>query len=179
MNLLWHVSFDPVDKFIPRVPESRASFEDSVTPRICFSEHIKDAITAMPQGGIALRGMLKCKSKITPLLYAYVCDANEHPDSFIPPEIVQGKYGVLDAEHNREWWAIAQINPKLRILLIEDAAFREATDSSGKKGVIVESLNHDLIKTLPKNAPVNFFGGHAISGSLRQIFAYADEELGG
>ncbi|MGE4353545.1 MAG: hypothetical protein AB7D36_05625, partial [Oscillospiraceae bacterium] len=89
MNLLWHASFDPVVQLTPRIPESRSPWEDATTPRICFSENIEKALTAMPKGGNALRGMLKCREKVTPLLYAFCCDADEFPDAFIPPETVR------------------------------------------------------------------------------------------
>lgn len=47
-----HVSFDIVEKFIPRVPRQRCQGEDMSIPRICVADTILDAINAIPQAGI-------------------------------------------------------------------------------------------------------------------------------
>lgn len=46
-----HVSFDEVERFVPRVPKQICPGEDNTTPRICVAPNILSAIQAMPQGG--------------------------------------------------------------------------------------------------------------------------------
>ena len=48
---LIHVSFDEVEKFIPRIPKQICPNEDNTTPRICVAQNVLCAIQAMPQGG--------------------------------------------------------------------------------------------------------------------------------
>lgn len=50
-----HVSFDPVEAFVPRVPSQRIEGEmeeDSVTKRICASSTILGALRGIPSGGV-------------------------------------------------------------------------------------------------------------------------------
>lgn len=43
-----HVSFDPVEEFIPRIPEMRLPNEDFKVKRICVSDTIKHCLAAIP-----------------------------------------------------------------------------------------------------------------------------------
>ena len=45
---LYHLSYDPVPFFIPRVPKSRLPMEDAETPRICLSDRIERCVNAKP-----------------------------------------------------------------------------------------------------------------------------------
>ena len=47
---LYHVSYNKVDRFIPRVPKERAGGENDDIPRICFSDSIEKCIAAKPSG---------------------------------------------------------------------------------------------------------------------------------
>lgn len=55
MNI--HVSFDIVDEFVPRVPDSRNSHEDNTIPRICVSDSVLQALWAIPLSGNIMEGM--------------------------------------------------------------------------------------------------------------------------
>jgi len=177
MHILYHVSFDPVENFKLRIPKDRCPNEDNTIPRICFSERLHLAVSSMPQGGQALRGLLefnekyKVKRKITPILHCYMCSEWEQPGVFLPPEQIKDKVG--DAEGTREWWAIKI--PKLNhvVMQVFDAKFRDTTDKFGNKGVVVDSVGYDVIKELPENAPELWFGKHGIS--VRRAMVYVDE----
>ena len=45
---LYHVSYDPIWFFNPRVPKSRLPMEDAETPRICLSDRIERCVNAKP-----------------------------------------------------------------------------------------------------------------------------------
>lgn len=171
-NILYHVSFDPVKKFDLRVPKSRCPGEDKKTPRICFSERMELAVSSMPQGGQALRGMLNLKGMITPILHCYMCADWEQPHgTFLPPDKIKNKVG--DAEGTREWWAIKIPKVNHVIMQVFDATFKESTDKFGNSGVIVTSIDHDVIHELPRNAPEIFFK-NGKSYSMRTLFSVAD-----
>jgi hypothetical protein len=178
MHILYHVSFDPVEEFILRIPKNRCPGEDDVTPRICFAEGLHLAVSSMPQGGQALRGMLefnekyKVKTKITPILHCYMCREWEQPGVFLPPEQIKDKVG--DAEGTREWWAIKIPKVNHVMMQIFDAKFRDATDKFGVKGVMVDSVERDVIKELPENAPELWFGKRGIS--VRRAMQFVDEK---
>lgn len=56
---LVHVSFDEVERFVPRVPKQICPDEDNTTPRICVAPNILSAIQAMPQGGTVAYNMAR------------------------------------------------------------------------------------------------------------------------
>lgn len=177
MKPLYHISFDPVEALIPRVPEHRAPGEDAETPRICFSETIEDAITAMPKGGQALRGMLKCRHKITPILYAYIADREADREAYLCPYDIYIKHHVHDAIANKEWWAIKPVTVQIRTLRVENAFFRDAKDELGNAGAIVLQVDFADLTEYPENAPVRFFGSRGVKHPLRTVFALADQKL--
>lgn len=89
---LIHCSFDIVDEFVPRVPDSRAvyddkEYEDSTTPRICTAPSILHCLRAMPRAGGVIRWMHAVGMK--PVIHAYylqansvkVCTSDEVPDA--------------------------------------------------------------------------------------------------
>lgn len=174
MNILYHVSFEPVEKFEPRIPKNRCPGEDATIPRICFSERMELAITSMPQGGEALRGMLKLKGIITPILHCYMCNDWEQPEKLLSPDMLKDRVG--DAEGTREWWAIQVPTLKHVMLQIFDAKFKNSIDKFGNTGVVVMSIDRDVIHELPKNAPEISFA--SLNCSIRSIMAIADEKQG-
>lgn len=151
-NILYHCSFQAVERFVLRVPEYRCPGEDAKTPRVCFAENIKDAVTAMPQGGQALRGMISQK-KFFPILHIYSCDRTKQTGSFIPPWTLNAPYGVFDALSTGEWWAVER-NPEMthEIHLVEEAQFAEVADQHRKTVVVVESIRTMRLDSLPNNA---------------------------
>lgn len=60
---LVHVSFDEVERFVPRVPKQICPDEDNTTPRICVAPNILSAIQAMPQGGTVAYNMARLSGK--------------------------------------------------------------------------------------------------------------------
>lgn len=98
---LLHLSYDPVEKFMLRVPQNRLKEEDGETKRICLAPSIEDAINAKPGGAAGIR--IAQERKIPLLLYVY--EATIPHESLIPPVEVYKAYGVLDAIHNQEYWA--------------------------------------------------------------------------
>jgi hypothetical protein len=179
MEILHHVSFDPINEFVLRVPDTCAPQEDNKTPRVCLSEYVNTAIQAMPHGGRALRGMLLMRNKITPLLNLYVT-AYDGQCGFVPPNELMKKHGVCDAVMNSEWWAIDTV-PKLehRIIKIFDANMRDGKGMDGTTGVYVDDIEYDILHELPSNAPELFFGelGCPIRSAFKLIDDHAVEWL--
>lgn len=80
---LYHVSYDPIWFFNPRVPKSRLPMEDAETPRICLSDRIERCVNAKPCQAQAL-----CLAKEYGLrvpLYVYEFDTDD-----IPPDLFHG-----------------------------------------------------------------------------------------
>lgn len=151
--ILWHVSFEVVDNFDPRVPENRMAGEDDTTPRICMGTNIKRCITAMPDGGGALKGLLRASefdSRMKPIIHAYCTIINRREDGLITPSELVSKYGVLDAKSNGEHWLTKSVTFEHRMFEIYDAKFSEATDQHGNRGYLIDDLDYDLIKTEPE-----------------------------
>ena len=171
-TMLVHVSFEEVKSFIPRVPQERAKGENKTVKRICFSEGIEKAMNAIPLGGYALRGMLKSK-RVTPILHVYFCIVSDNPDvRFVPPETVQMKYHVLDAESMREWWALDIPKLEHRLVRVDKANMADYTDQFGNHGVCIKNLEHDLVKKLPANAPELWIRGTSLEDyGVRTVFA--------
>lgn len=177
LELLLHASFSPVNEFVPRVPDGRAPGEDSKTPRICFSTKLENAISSMPGGGLALRGLLKLVPKIAPVIHVYYCLTWENAGvRFVPPAEVQRNYHVPDAIHCGEWWALD--TPKMihKLVKIKSADFEDGIDPNGSKGVLVKNLDYEVVKRPPTNMPDTFFNHYSFKDyTLRQILAYAGE----
>ena len=73
-----HISFDPVESFVPRVPSNRIEGEleeDSITERICASSTILGALRGVPQGGDVLFQMKRLGIPI--IIHAYYLEG-EH-----------------------------------------------------------------------------------------------------
>ena len=102
---LIHVSFDEVEKFIPRVPKQVCPNEDSTTPRICVAPDILSAIQAMPQGGTVTYNMARIGVPI--IIHAYYIES----DAILMPEQIADK--VPDAVATGEMW-ITQIPAAVR-----------------------------------------------------------------
>ena len=102
---LIHVSFDEVEKFIPRVPKQVCPNEDSTTPRICVAPDILSAIQAMPQGGTVTYNMARIGVPI--IIHAYYIES----DAILIPEQIADK--VPDAVATGEMW-ITQIPAAVR-----------------------------------------------------------------
>lgn len=100
---LIHCSFDLVDNFTPRVPDSRIKVrwqdrecENAVTPRICVSPTVLQCLKAMPKAGETIRWMRAVG--IPPVVHAYYLESdNVHMCT---------KDDVLDADITGEMWIL-------------------------------------------------------------------------
>ena len=137
-EILIHASFSQVEQFIPRVPANRLPGENDVIPRICFSTKLESALTSMPSGGIALKGLLKAIPHVAPVIHIYCCHIweNEHV-RFIRPADVKRFFHVLDAADRSEWWALD--TPKLhhRIIKIQKAELKDCIDQNENKAASI------------------------------------------
>ena len=172
--LLMHVSFDPVDGFTLRVPENRLPGEDDKVPRICLSDFVHSALTSMPYGGIALRGMLDFR-KAAAVLHLYTA-AYAGGGGFIEPELVQSQFGVWDAIAMHEWWSVDRV-PEFThcIAVVKDATLREYRDINGNIQALVDAVQYDMVAALPENAPELYFKKRGLNVSVRSIFKYFDD----
>ena len=103
---LYHVSYNKVDRFIPRVPKERAEGENDDIPRICFSDSIEKCIAAKPSGPTALE--IAEEEGIPVCLYVYSIDTEDYDkhDLFDPTEVFL--WGVPDARFTHEWWLLCE-----------------------------------------------------------------------
>lgn len=96
---LVHVSFDEVERFVPRVPKQICPDEDNTTPRICVAPNILSAIQAMPQGGTVAYNMARIGVPV--VIHAYYIES----DAILMPEQIADK--VPDAVATGEMWVMA------------------------------------------------------------------------
>ena len=78
-----HVSFDPVEKFEPKIPQNRAPEEDQTIRRICcirtgkdMKKDIMKALNASPCAGEALNRI--ASFGFYPVLHAYEMDSQDY-----------------------------------------------------------------------------------------------------
>jgi hypothetical protein len=95
---LVHVSFDEVERFVPRVPKQICPDEDNTTPRICVAPNILSAIQAMPQGGTVAYNMARIGVPV--VIHAYYIES----DAILMPEQIADK--VPDAVATGEMWVM-------------------------------------------------------------------------
>lgn len=95
---LIHVSFDEVEKFIPRIPKQICPNEDNTTPRICVAPNVLCAIQAMPQGGEVIYYMARLGVPV--IVHAYYIES----DAVLMPEQISDK--VPDAIATGEMWVM-------------------------------------------------------------------------
>lgn len=102
---LYHVSYDKISKFVPRIPKDRLLGEDGTVPRICLSISIENCINAKPNQAEAL--FLAREQGIPMPIYVYEFDSEQIPaDKLVEPQILYDKYDVLDALDNKEYWLL-------------------------------------------------------------------------
>lgn len=149
VKILWHISFEPIQKFKLRVPKQRMEKEDGITSRICLCDSVKECFNAMPSGGLALQGLLRTKAITDKIVYAYSLHADLPDTRIIEPHELASDYGVKDALDTGEHWALLKPKFTEQILRIEWANFRTATDPNGNKGLLVTELEYDIEKEHP------------------------------
>lgn len=147
--VLSHVSFNLLkkDDFVLRVPTHRLESEDSQVERICFAETIDGCINSMPDGPMALRGLLSMTPEWrVPIAFVYMVTVDEkNRESFISPPELKRLYGLNDAELHREHWAIkVPDNIVMSVIEIKSAVFYEAK-TFGKKGrLMVKEIDYTV-----------------------------------
>ena len=55
--MIYHVSFDRVTEFIPKIQKNICPGEDATIPRICAVPTIEQALNAVPQAGFVISYM--------------------------------------------------------------------------------------------------------------------------
>jgi len=116
---LLHLSYDPVENFVLRVPKNRLKGEDDKIKRICLAPTIEDAINAKPGGAISVK---IAKDRGIPLLL-YVYEAVIPRELLISPVEIFRTFNVKDAIHNQEYWATEVPQFQEKIFVMDNAVF--------------------------------------------------------
>lgn len=122
---LIHVSFDEVEKFIPRIPKQICPNEDNTTLRICVAPNVLSAIQAMPQGGEVVYYMARLGVPV--IVHAYYIES----DAVLMPEQISDK--VPDAIATGEMWvtevpaAVRRIDYEIRKPFVPKRTDRNGT----------------------------------------------------
>ena len=107
---LFHVSYDRVPYFKPRIPKYRLPEEDAITPRICLSTTVERCVNAKPHQAQAL--YLAREFGFRMPVYVYEFDTDDIPeDKLIGPIQLRDQYDVEDAVENNEYWLTADNVP--------------------------------------------------------------------
>lgn len=148
---LYHVSFERVESFTPRIPPCRLRWEDAATPRICFCDSIKHCINAKPSGAKCLAAMIAYadhlksgRHEVDPevVLHLYVAE-DQGEGAFLTPEQLAACHGVLDAQSTGEHWALSTPHLKHQTIRVLDAAFGKMVDADGKDGLVLKTLVYE------------------------------------
>ena len=132
---LIHCSFDLVDRFEPRVPDSRikvVGMEDAETPRICVAPSVLHCLKAIPKSGETIRWMRAVGLK--PIIHAYYLKS----DRVYQPTKAQ----VADVGWTREMWILD--TPKdwhRRDYEIVYCGMEDGWDSFGNDVVCINSVD--------------------------------------
>lgn len=169
---LVHVSFDEVEKFIPRIPKQICPNEDNITPRICAAPNVLSAIQAMPQGGTVVYNMARIGVPV--VIHAYYIES----DAILMPEQIADK--VPDAVATGEMWVMAVPTAVCRIdYKIIDPYVPMRIDRNGTRerflvwypvvdvsSTIVKEIVAPLVVYLGTNTIMNIFEKNKLSFSV-------------
>lgn len=134
-----HVSFDLVDRFVPRVPVQRSPGEDAETPRICVAPDLISALQAIPQAGETLLNMQRCKLPL--IIHAYYLESC----NVLSSEEIKTKVG--DAEATGEMWIMEEPKNVRRIdYEITDFFSAVKKDCFGTTGRFVVCISTKRVK---------------------------------
>lgn len=146
-----HVSFDPVEKFEPKIPQNRAPEEDQTIRRICcirtgkdMKKDIMKALNASPCAGEALNRI--ASFGFYPVLHVYEMDSQD----YLLPDEVQ-KY-VPDAYYSGECW-LTKTSIKFIHKCYEVTWFKtkEVSDNFGTEWQAVVALKLEKLKKTETN----------------------------
>lgn len=130
MNLI-HCSWDIVDEFILRVPDSRCAIEDDKTLRICVAPTIEHCLNAMPRTGQVIRWTRLVGLPV--IIHAYYL----HSDNVI----YDTSKMVGDARFTKEMWILDKPKKVWRIdYEIISCMIRDGKDIYGKDVQLIHSL---------------------------------------
>ena len=93
-----HTSFDLVNKFEPRVPQERNSYEEDRTNRICVSTNLLGAVRGIPGSGFVIKQMLECNLPV--IIHAYYLESLD----YYQPSIQE----VPDQDYTNEVWLLKE-----------------------------------------------------------------------
>ena len=121
-----HVSFDTVECFYPRIPETRCQGENDSIPRICVSGSIEASLNAIPQAGNVIENVQELGLPV--ILHAYYLTPEE--GEILPSEVVQ-QY-VPDAETTGEMWLMKAPKKVIRVdFEVTKALIQDCVDING------------------------------------------------
>lgn len=179
---LIHVSFDEVEKFIPRIPKQICPNEDNTTPRICVAPNVLCAIQAMPQGGEVIYYMARLGVPV--IVHAYYIES----DAVLMPEQISDK--VPDAIITGEMWATEVPAAVRRIdYEIRDPFVPKRTDKNGtrerflitygelKRVRYQDNWRNISSRTAKSEKAVEWFMENKPDISYRTFMSNMDEEL--
>lgn len=121
-KVLYHLSLntDIIEEFTPRIPESRANWEDEINQRFCMSESIEGCLTAVPWGGSTLDDVFILAINTSKLIRVYEFDVEDiDPEDLIWSDEIYMDGLVHDAEVTKECWFIGKSISPSRSYLIE------------------------------------------------------------
>lgn len=98
---LYHVSFEEIESFTPRIPKWRCEGEDHTIDRICFSDEMSRCLASIPEAGNIMHAMRSMG--YDPTLYVYTLDTSLLPEEAIWDYRKVSEY-VPDAMGTHEYW---------------------------------------------------------------------------
>lgn len=107
---LYHVSYNRVDSFSPRIPKEIIPGEDTHIPRICFATNIVKCINAKPRKAEGIKTAIE--NNLPFGIYVYEIDSENYiqEKELLTPEFLYSSKLLADAKLNDEYWLL--ISPK-------------------------------------------------------------------
>ena len=164
---LIHCSFDLVDEFIPRVPDSRVTwkgkeYEDAETPRICVAPTVLDCLRGMPKAGEIIRWMKAVGMDV--VIHAYYLTADKVK--------ICTTDDVIDADRTHEMWVLEKpSNVVRRDYLIAGCYMIDQTDQFGKPCIWIAGCN--IVRVPNKDNLQDFIEGIGLEyGEFMRKFSF-------
>ncbi|WP_373124781.1 hypothetical protein [Blautia producta] len=130
-----HCSFEPVNKFWPRIPEQRCPEENDTIPRICAAKTICGALRAIPQAGEVINRMQELEVPIYIHAYFFECSdimETEDVERYVP-----------DAADTGEVWLL-KVPDSIRheLLSLNEVSIFDTDDIFGKGMCVIEDVEY-------------------------------------
>lgn len=155
---LYHISKSPeiIKEFEFRVPQNRAKSEDSSTKRICLSENVEGALSAVPWGGSNLEDLEESE------VIVYEFDVESiNVSNIVTPEYLYQNNLVPDTGITREYWLT-----KGRTAKIKASKYYEISINNFYTDSKEEISYDDYIKAVKKKEDPSKYS----KGFLREIW---------